>query len=687
MNLHKFHTPNRRLMNCVLAVIFLLTACTAAKTTPTPTPVPPTATPIPPTNTPIPPTATVKPTVSPPPADGSYIAYVTKDDFKKTVLTDSEKCEQIGAYTLTVAGERWFIHQDAAPECTVPWPEWSGSWEFAGDKVTFQDDLGPTPNTYQWRFDGVELSFTKVQDGNPFRSLWLASHPWVKQASPMSIPLQFQALDLWEDATQSTIGTTGEWTNKVELADINGDGLVDILFANGGNYDTPGNPVFSQIFLNQSAGNKFKEVTETVFGTTKMLARVIKVRDVNGDGFPDILVGTTYQTQSRLYLGDGSGGFSDVTATHLPQIEASIGDLEFGDVDGDGDLDVVLTDWGLLPFSSNPGGRTMLWLNDGFGHFSDATAAQMPDILVKFSWEIEFVDVDNDYDLDILISSRNLMGSFLFENDGKGNFSDGTAGRLPSTKPYDFETMDLNGDGYLDVIAINVDYAGSLVFINNQHGGFEDATSQLWSDYMANLGGDDNMAAFLDYDSDGDADFIIGSLTGPDRLLINDGSGRLIMNAQVFTGENTPGTLYLAVADLNGDHKLDVVMAQGENLVAMDDRVFLGANIQPDTAPPVITLVEQVAAPEAGQTIQIRARVHDNKSPTMPQDWQSVTLKWTAGEQTGEVPMQWYGEYLWRAVIDDGGPRPEAGKMSYQVCATDAAGNQACSEMVDVEVK
>jgi hypothetical protein len=685
--MRKFHPLNRRLMNFMLAVIFILSACTSAKPTPTATPIPPTATPIPPTNTPVPPTATVKPTVSPPPPNGSYTASVTKDDFKKTVLSDSEKCEQIGTFTLTVAGEHWYFHQEAAPDCTVQWSEWSGSWEFASDKVTFQDNLGGPPYTYQWRFDGVELSFTEVKDSDPFRPFWLASHPWVKQASTMSIPLQFQGLDLWEDATQSTIGTTGEWTNKVELADINGDGLVDILFANGGDYDIPGKPVFSQVFLNQGAGHKFKEVTETVFGTTKMLARVIKVRDVNGDGFPDILVGTAYQTQSRLYLGDGFGGFRDVTATHLPQIEASIGDMEFGDVDGDGDLDVVLADWGSLPISSSPGGRTMLWLNDGSGHFSDATAAQMPDILVKGSWEIEFVDVDNDYDLDILISSRNLMGSLLFENDGKGHFSDVTAGRLPNTTPYDFETMDLNGDGYLDVIAINQDYAGSLVFINNQHGGFEDATSQLWSGDSANLGGDDAMAAFLDYDSDGDADFIIGSLTGPDRLLINDGSGKLIMNAHVFSGENTPGTLYLAVADLNGDHKLDVVMAQGENQVAMDDRVFLGANIQPDTAPPVITLVEQASIPQAGQPIQIRARIHDNKSPTMPHDWQSVVLRWTANGQTQETPMQWCGEYLWRAVIDDGGPRPEDGKMSYQVCATDAAGNQACSEMVDAEVK
>ena len=151
--------------------------------------------------------------------------------------------------------------------------------------------------------------------------------------------------NLWDDATKSTIGATKEWTNKVELADINGDRLVDVLFANGGDYDYPGEPTFSQVFLNQSPDQMFEEATRQVLPNA-MLARVIKVRDVNADGSPDILVGTTFQTQSRLYLGDGSGDFTDVTKTHLPQIKASVGDLEFGDVDGDGDLDVVLVDWG-----------------------------------------------------------------------------------------------------------------------------------------------------------------------------------------------------------------------------------------------------------------------------------------------------------------------------------------------------
>ena len=52
-----------------------------------------------------------------------------------------------------------------------------------------------------------------------------------------------------------------------------------------------------------------------------------------------------------------------------------------------------------------------------------------------------------------------------------------------------------------------------------------------------------------------------------------------------------------------------------------------------------------------------------------------MVLRYTSDGQRQQAPMQWYGEYLWRGTIDE----PPAGDFSYQVCATDAAGNKACA--------
>ena len=474
---------------------------------------------------------------------------------------------------------------------------------------------------------------------------------------------------LWADATAATIGKTGEWTNKVELADLNGDGLVDILFANGGNYREPGDPVPSRIFLNEGPGKPFREVTEEIFGSAGMLVRVIKTADVNADGNVDIFLGATYQTQSRLLLGRGAAKFEDVTGTHLPAMPLSLGDVEFGDADLDGDLDLALADWGPGNPMKNDGGQTRLWLNDGQGKFSDATSGRMPAVKVLFSWDLEFADIDNDYDLDLMISSKLSAGSFLFENDGRGNYTDATAGRMPQfTNNYEFEPMDLNGDGYVDTATINdggeiEGQRGSHrenIFLNDGKGGFLHSTPTSLPG-SENLGYDDNRVVYLDYDSDGDADILLGSLSGPDRLLVNDGAAVFKAATDVVEGPETKGTLCIALADLNRDGRLDIVMAQGEVDGFEDEKVFFGKNLPVDTVGPVITLVGSASG-------AVRARVHDNKAPLRPFDLKEVALV-VGGDR---IPMTWYGEQLWRA-------NAPAQQGAYEICATDFAGNESCA--------
>ena len=222
----------------------------------------------------------------------------------------------------------------------------------------------------------------------------------------------------------------------------------------------------------------------------------------------------------------------------------------------------------------------------------------MPDLKVRFSWDLELADVDNDGDLDVLVSCKRCPGSSLFRNDGSGTFTEDPRGLPQYTNNYELEAMDLDGDGFLDLVTIN---DGEIVgensssrrehvFRNDGKGRFRDATDAWWPP-AANVGEDDNMVAFLDYDSDGDADFVVGSLSGPDRLLVNDGRGHLSVRLDVFDGAPTPGTLAIALADLDGDGRMDVVQGQGENEAATDERVFSGAGLARDTAPPVVTMV------------------------------------------------------------------------------------------------
>src|ERR1043166_9106767 len=132
------------------------------------------------------------------------------------------------------------------------------------------------------------------------------------------------------DVTADALGratddpATDGWSNKVELADINGDGAVDILVANGGDYNTPGSPEMSFAYVNNGDGT-FADKSADVFGTPAS-TRVIRAADVDGDGDVDILVGGAWQTHARLYINDGSGAFSDEGAARLPDEDVAFGD-------------------------------------------------------------------------------------------------------------------------------------------------------------------------------------------------------------------------------------------------------------------------------------------------------------------------------------------------------------------------
>ncbi|HUF47377.1 MAG TPA: hypothetical protein VMM93_06130, partial [Vicinamibacterales bacterium] len=61
--------------------------------------------------------------------------------------------------------------------------------------------------------------------------------------------------------------------------------------------------------------------------------------------------------------------------------------------------------------------------------------------------------------------------------------------------------------------------------------------------------------------------------------------------------------------------------------------------------------------------------------PTLPTEWRRVDVEWTTPSGVRTVPMQWYGEYLWRADV----PADIDAAATYRVCAVDAAGNETCA--------
>lgn len=529
------------------------------------------------------------------------------------------------------------------------------------------------------------------------------------------LPLVSQGAPWLEDKTFFSENAQAG-SSMVDAADLDGDGYVDLVFANGLGFNkgTVDSDLKQQAFHND-AGVATTDISEAVFGFgVSYNGRAIKLRDVDGDDDIDIVLGVTWLEQSQLFLNDGAGNFTNETDSHLPQIKASIGDIELGDIDGDGDLDMLLADWGSSDVVDAPeaGGVTQVWTQMGVntGMFEDATLAKMENVQIRWAWDIELVDVNNDYHLDLVAScfACDTKSVYLFANDGDGNFSDVTANiKGQGQLGLDVEPVDLNGDNFLDLVTLHDGVSGrNRVLLNDKMGGFSDVSDQVWPK-LENPSSYDHMLAVLDYNSDGLPDLAVGALQPgaskyPDRLMQNMG-GKLAQNVTAFQEvKASAGTYAVVLADFNLDRVLDMAMSQNEN--AVEKKVFLGtAELTADTAGPRLPNYQKLANDVMFGTAQsLKVRAHDNKTPVMPHDFQREEAEFKDGRPYLEYWLNdpgpdleanpgmlsdngvWYGEALWK--IDFTIPDvADQDRFAYRICAVDAAHNKACTPIESID--
>jgi predicted nucleotidyltransferase len=147
----------------------------------------------------------------------------------------------------------------------------------------------------------------------------------------------------------------------------------------------------------------------------------IAFADVDGDNDQDVLItglNSSLDNIAKLYTNDGTGAFTE--ATGIPFEGVQNGSVAFADVDGDGDMDVLITGNILLD------GIAKLYRNDGSGAF-----AEVPDTPFEGvqNGSAAFADVDGDGDEDVLITGLNNdsdLISKLYINDGEGAFTEAT---------------------------------------------------------------------------------------------------------------------------------------------------------------------------------------------------------------------------------------------------------------------
>jgi len=362
-------------------------------------------------------------------------------------------------------------------------------------------------------------------------------------------------------------------TYAVALGDVDGDGDLDLVV---GNHDDTGQR--NRLYLNDGKGTFSDATSSLPADHDNTTSIALGDVDRDGDldlVFGNDLKAEHQArvSQDRVLMNDGKGRFTDETSTRLGRLVTFTEAVVLVDVDADGALDLVLGS-GLRGNFTRFGGQDRILINDGKGQFTDATALQLP-LTYGSAFAMDVGDVDGDGDLDLVFGSR--WRNRLFENDGKGSFVEITESAVPDDPNSTACVIlaDVDGDGDLDLFAANTGETQpneqNQLYLNDGKGRFTNATKSSLPPRSVPTGS----AAMDDLDGDGDIDLICGNAGEPDRLYLNDGHGRF-SDASSSAFPSSPGaTTGIAVGDLDGDGDLDVVLAKatetGRNRVFLND--------------------------------------------------------------------------------------------------------------------
>ncbi len=319
----------------------------------------------------------------------------------------------------------------------------------------------------------------------------------------------------YNDYTQSfPISSSSNQTYDIEVGDLNRDGAIDIAVIN---HQQPDAVYFGSIVANPVTLN-FAE-SEQILGAGDSTEAVLA--DIDNDADLDILIANfsgEFEVVNTIFLNDGTGQFSP--SPHL-LVRDKTNSMALGDIDNDGDLDLVMANGG-PDGNFNPNRVFINNINNtdsGKGVFSDSGQS----LGTYNSFDVELGDFDNDGDLDIVIANNySEIADYrdrIYFNDGNGYFDKQVArtfGTLSSS--WSVDIGDINADGVLDLLTSSQNFRGNRVYprVNDQF--------QLIGKGYGD--GQNRSSAFADFNQDGYLDFVVAVYNPdggePPRVYLNN---------------------------------------------------------------------------------------------------------------------------------------------------------------------
>ena len=322
-------------------------------------------------------------------------------------------------------------------------------------------------------------------------------------------------------------GAGGVDTFAVALADVNGDGKLDLLVANACNNNSSCNNGSVGVLLGNGDGTY---QAATAYSSAGLYADAVAVGDINGDGNPDLVVTNECNGNSctngsyGVLLGNGDGTFQAAVSYNSGGVTAT--SVALADVNGDGKLDLLLTNQ--CSDNNCTTGQVAVLLGNGDGTFQSPVTYGTSGL---YAGSLAVADINGDGKLDLIVTDQCESNSIcntgflaVLLGNGDGTFQTPLTSTVPAPQSVSQLTLaDFNGDGHLDVAS----GAGDFLLLGNGDGTFQP---------FQHLGAGGQGIAAGDFNGDGKPDVAAGGLT----VLLNVASAFKYATVTALTASANP---------------------------------------------------------------------------------------------------------------------------------------------------
>jgi hypothetical protein len=329
------------------------------------------------------------------------------------------------------------------------------------------------------------------------------------------------------------------YIQDVDVSDFDNDGDLDIFLAHQSGVALLVNDISTN-------GSIWKSTTFNLSNISS--ASNVALGDLNGDGWEDIVVGSTIGVLRAFYSDLGS---FEHGSDWQSEEGGSSGGLELADLDGDGDFDLI---------SGFQGQKNAVYINRN-GNLETSASWQTGTISETLS--VTVGDIDGDGDNDIIFGNAEIADEVYLNHDRSLQKEYGWHDNLMASSST-VSSSDVNGDGYMDLFVGNSmlasgtgENAQALGIGNDMlFFGSENGLSETPGWQSSNIGWT-TASAWFDYDSDGDEDLYVGQYQ--DKIYLNEG-GNLSVNP-AWTSQIGASTSDVEIADIDNDGDWDVIVA------------------------------------------------------------------------------------------------------------------------------